>query len=191
MPVDGMCCSRFRFYGNLLGYSINNIRSEKTLVISLIHDIYLSPFYISKLSTSFFTILTIFSSAIIRGKKQKWHSVRRSLSSTFLQNFIRFRERCVNSKNITIMIQYKKIDWNNDTRSLVGVRSIEIFGRSFPICKRVTCYVEERERLQRIQRAIFWIMAIWTSKSQRSMVLMAQSSFSINKYVLRLNVYYC
>lgn len=46
MPVDGMCCSRFRFYGNLLGYSINNIRSEKTLVISLIHDIYLSPFYI-------------------------------------------------------------------------------------------------------------------------------------------------
>lgn len=60
MPVDGMCCSRFRFYGNLLGYSINNIRSEKTLVISLIHDIYLSPFYISKLSTSFFTSLQFF-----------------------------------------------------------------------------------------------------------------------------------
>lgn len=70
MPVDGMCCSRFRFYGNLLGYSINNIRSEKTLVISLIQDIHLFPFYISKLSTSFFAILTIFDPRLF-GEKNR------------------------------------------------------------------------------------------------------------------------
>lgn len=48
---------------------------------------------------------------------------------------------------------------------LVRWRSIEIFGRSFLIHKHAAL-IRERERLQRIQRAIFWIMAIWMSKSQ-------------------------
>lgn len=44
--------------------------------------------------------------------------------------------------------------------------SIEIFGRFFLIYKHATCYTGERERLQRTQGTIFWIMAIWMSKSR-------------------------
>ena len=109
------------------------------------------------------SFLQFFDPRIIRRKK-KIEILYIVLSSC--HDFFKILYDFVNVKNISKC----KNDWNNyascETLSLAGVRSIEIFGRFFLIYKHATCYTGERERLQRTQGTIFWIMAIWMSKSR-------------------------
>lgn len=108
MPVDGMCCSRFRFYGNLLGYSINNIRSEKkkkkkTLVISLIHDIYF-PLIFQNFQILYPRSFSFHDPPIILKKRKK---ERKTSIDVWFSRVARFQKSCTISKN-SRNIKYKR-----------------------------------------------------------------------------------